>query len=178
MGFEVETIDQKAIDELGVFSWPGLEKQAETFTKNAGADELLMVYVKEGSANIADLTTGTVTGGNFAEGTETGSVKAGQMVMISDGEVQWTDLSEGGLTLIFSTTELKNIEEDEEISRGGFSLFGGLGGGGGDSAPKVAAEEEEIKDITLEEAGFLLGAGLVAGGLFAFGLLLINGKLG
>ena len=49
MGFEVEDIDDQAVAELGVFSWPGLEKRTST-TQSAGAEELLMVFVQSGTA--------------------------------------------------------------------------------------------------------------------------------
>ena len=50
-GFEVESVDQRAVDEMGVMTWPGLEKRDAPFSQTAGADELLMCYVKEGTAD-------------------------------------------------------------------------------------------------------------------------------
>ena len=44
-GFEVETLEKTALDELGVMNWPNVAKRAEEFTNSAESDELLMVYV-------------------------------------------------------------------------------------------------------------------------------------
>ena len=130
-GFEIESVTQDAVDEMGVMTWPGLEKRDAPFSQNAGADELLMCYVKDGSATLTD-----------AE--ESGTVSAGQMVMVSDGDVQWSDISEGGLTLISATTQMSDVASDEK-------------------------DEDEVEDLNPKEAVILLGAGLLAGGLFSFG---------
>ena len=133
LGFEIEDIDQRAMDDLGVFAWPGLEKRSEDFTQSAGDDELLMVYVKDGAATLTD-----------AE--ETLTVTTGQLVMVSDGEVRWSGLSDGGVTLLSTTTSMD-----------------------GDSSPPKPGNEE-VKDLSLKEATILLGAGLAAGGLLSFGV--------
>ena len=36
--FQVEDIDDDAVAELGVFSWPGLEKRTSEFTQSATAE--------------------------------------------------------------------------------------------------------------------------------------------
>ena len=132
-GFEVESVDEKAVGEMGVMTWPGLEKRMEAFSLSAAADELKMVYVKEGAATLSD-----------AE--DTCSVTAGQMVMLTAGEVQWGDIGAGGLTLISTVTELSDVEEADQ-----------------------PAGEEPVKDLTLKEAGLLLGGGLLAGAVASFG---------
>ena len=33
-GFSVDTVDQKAIEDLGVFNWPGLERRVQTLAIN------------------------------------------------------------------------------------------------------------------------------------------------
>ena len=96
-----------------------------------------MVYVKEGSAKLSDAA-------------ESSSVSAGQMVMISDGEVSWSEIGEGGLTLISTSAELSDVVDESAGSR-------------------VAAADEPVKDLTLKEAGVLLAGGLLCGALAAFG---------
>ena len=54
LGFDVEDVEEKAVGEMGVMGWPGLEKRTSDFSQSATADELLMVYVKEGTATLAD----------------------------------------------------------------------------------------------------------------------------
>lgn len=149
MGFEVEDIDDQAVAELGVFSWPGLEKRTSEFTQSAGAEELLMVFVQSGTATLTD-------------DEESVSVKEGQMVMVSDGEVKWSDLSEGGLTLIQSTAELKDVEDDEDEVEEKT-----------DVAPKTA-EDDPVEDLSIKDAAILLAAGLGAGAVAAFGFNTFN----
>lgn len=143
LGFEVEDVEEKAVGEMGVMSWPGLEKRTSDFSQSAAADQLLMVYVKEGAATLAD-------------DEETKPVSAGQMVMVTGGEVRWSEVSEGGVTLLSTTTPLSDVEEFTEDA---LEL----------NPIKAAAEEEEDKDLSLQEAAILLGAGLAAGYLFSFG---------
>ena len=146
---------------MGVFSWPGLEKRQEDFSKAASSDEMMMVYVKEGTATLSD-----------ADDTKT--VKSGQMVMISDGEVQWSGIGDGGLTLISLTTELSEVVEKEApppLSFDPLSFAAGAGPGAPGAEP---AEPEELPDLTLGEAVKLLGYGLGAGALAAFGYVLIT----
>ena len=95
MGFEIEDVTEKAVGEMGVFGWPGLAKQSADFSQSAAADELLMVYVKEGKGTISD-------------GEETATVAAGQMVMISDGSVQWW-MREGGASVASAPAKLRKI---------------------------------------------------------------------
>ena len=68
---QVEDVDERAVGEMGVFSWPGLEKRQEDFSKAASSDEMMMVYVKEGMATLSDAD-------------ETKTVKSGQMVELSE----------------------------------------------------------------------------------------------
>ena len=156
MGFDVQSVDEKAVEELGVFSWPGLAKRTEDFAQSATSEEMLMVYVKEGSATVVD-----------AEGTTT--VAEGQMVIISDGDVKWTSISDGGVTLITATSPLVDTDEDDS---GGIARWLGLGGGA--AKPEISPEDEEVKDLDAKEAVILLGAGLLAGGLFSVGLKLVQ----
>mmetsp|Transcript_53482 Transcript_53482/g.106416 ORF Transcript_53482/g.106416 Transcript_53482/m.106416 type:complete len:189 (-) Transcript_53482:211-777(-) len=142
-GFEVESVDEKGVGEMGVMGWPGLEKRTNDFSLTASADEVLMVYVKEGSARLT-------------EGDESSAVTSGQMVMISDGNVAWSDVSEGGLTLISTTAPLADVTEEEDD--------------GGSEATAL----DEPKDLTLKEAAILLGAGLISGGLLSFGVKMVN----
>lgn len=97
-GFEVEDMEKKALDELGVMNWPNLEKRTADFSKSAAGDELLMLYVKDGSATLT-------------EGDETATASAGQIVMVSSGEVRWSGLGEG-VTLLSVVTAL---EPDGEV---------------------------------------------------------------
>ena len=161
MGFEVESMEKQALDELNVLNWPGLEKRTSDFTKSAAADELLMVYVKEGSATVA-------------EGDESAAVAQGQIVMVQDGEVRWTDVGEG-VTLLSVVTALETLDgpdlEDErnmlkaQIAKSLTGSTRGLSGG-----PSAEGDEE----VSLKEYAALLAAGLVSGGLLSFGLKLLQ----
>lgn len=141
---------------MGVFTWPGLEKRAEDFTQTAAADELVMCYVKEGSATLTD-----------AE--ESQAVSAGQMVMVSDGDVRWSAI-EGSVTLISMTTPVSLADDVATVNR----FAGGFPGLGGGAKPEGEAEPEPVKDLDLNEAGVLLAAGLAAGAIGAFGLKVFN----
>ena len=138
-GFSVQTLEQKQVDELDVFNWPGLEKRTADFERRAGADELSMVYVKEGAALVSD-----------ADGDEA-AVAAGTLVTISDGAVAWSGISEGGLVLLVSPT---------------MSSSDGEAGGGGAVAAAEADAHASLGE-QLKEAGVMLGAGLLFGGLLA-----------
>jgi len=129
-GFEVEDLSTKDVEEMNVLNWPGLEKRSEDFEKVAFPDELVYVYCREGGATIS------------ADGEETVTVAAGQLVIVNDGAVRWTDISEGGVTIITTTSD---IDPD---------------------APEPG-EAEEVKDLTLKEAAVLLGAGLASGALIS-----------
>jgi len=144
-GFEVETVDEKGVGEMGVMGWPGLEKRTNEFSKSATADELLMVYVKEGSARLT-------------EGEESSEVMAGQMVMISDGEVKWSDVTE--LTLISTTAPLADVTDDDDEPSA--------------AVVTITADDDPVKDLTFKEAGLLLGGGIVAGGLLSVGVKLFT----
>jgi len=146
MGFEIEDVTEKAVGEMGVFGWPGLAKQSADFSQSAAADELLMVYVKEGKGTISD-------------GEETASVAAGQMVMISDGSVQWSGI-ETELVLISTTTALADVDE--------FSVDTLV------APKKVAIEDDPVDDLSLKDAGLLLAAGLAAGAIASFGFKTFN----
>ena len=75
--------------------------------------------------------------------------------MLSDGLMQWSGISEGGVVLLSTTTSVEDVEEGSSSE----SV----------SAVQVPAEDQ---DLTLVESFGLLAAGLLAGGLFATGLKL------
>jgi hypothetical protein len=100
LGFEVEDVSEKAVGEMGVMGWPGLEKRQEDFSQRANPDELLMVYVKAGT---------------LSDGEERATVSAGQMVMVSNGEVQWTDLEDGGLTLSTRAASVESATHRHDV---------------------------------------------------------------
>ena len=102
--FDVERLDGKAVEELAVFNWPGLDQKAEPFTQTALAGELLMVYVKNGAAQLS------------AADEDDRAVSEGELVMISDGEVRWSPTSDGGVTLL-STTTTNRVVDDSVTSR-------------------------------------------------------------
>ena len=132
MGFEIEDVEQKALEEMGVFGWPGLEKRAEDFSQSAADDELLMVYVKDGSATLTDSE-------------ESLPVKAGQMVMVSAGDVRWSGIASGGVTLLSTSTSLVDVDE--------FSVDQGSMVDASKVVDAIKAEDEEVKDLDLKEAG-------------------------
>ena len=148
MGFEVyEDLTPKAVEEMGVFGWPDLAKKAADFSQKAEADELLMVYVKDGSAKVSD-------------GEDEKTVTAGQMVIVNDGSVQWSNI-EKELILISTTTPAADVDEfsDDTLV----------------AAPKrVSPEDDPVEDLTLKEAALLLGGGLVAGLIASFGFQTFN----
>ena len=146
MGFEVESVTEQAVGEMGVAAWPGLEKRAAPFSQSAGSDEMMMIYVREGSATVKDAD---------AEST----VNAGQMVMLSDGNLEWSAIGEGGVTLLTTTAPLTDVVND------GMELK---------VLPNTQVEEEEVKDISIKEAGILFVAGVAAAQLGAFGFSLFT----
>ena len=87
------------MEELAVFNWPGLDQKAELFTQTALAGELLMVYVKNGAAQLS------------AADEDDRAVSEGELVMISDGEVRWSPTSDGGVTLLSTTTTNRVVDE-------------------------------------------------------------------
>ena len=129
-GFEVEDLSAKDVEEMNVLNWPGLEKRSEDFEKVAFPDELVYVYCREGGATLS------------ADGEETVTIAAGQLVIVNDGAVRWTEIAEGGVTLITTTS---STDPD---------------------APEPGAPEEP-KDLTLKEGAILLGAGLASGALIS-----------
>ena len=157
-GFEVETVDDKALKELGVMNWPNLEKRQVDFSKSAANDELLMVYVKDGSATLS-------------EGDQTATVAAGQIVMVSAGEVRWSKVGDG-VTLLSVLTALEGdgdvvddgLEDERNVLKANIakSLTGSTRG--------LSMPTKEEEPLSLTEAVKLLAAGLVAGWLFSFGL--------
>ena len=76
------------------------------------------------------------------------------MVMISDGSVRWSGIAAGGLTLISTTTELKDVEEFTDVSL------------------PVDPEDDPVQDLSPKDAVILLASGLAAGSLFSFGFKL------
>ena len=166
-GFEVESLDEKALGELGVMNWPNLEKRTNEFSKSATADELLMVYVKAGSATLTDSA-------------ESATVSEGQIVMVSDGEVRWSEVAEGGVTLLSVVTA---TESDGDVVDDGIadennalkaniakSLTGSTRGFSKEFRDASATEAEEETSLT-EYAG-LLAAGVLSGVLLSNGLKL------
>ena len=92
------------------------------------------------------------------------AVAAGQMVMLSDGDVQWSSISEGGVTLISTTTPLSDVEEFTQDSLELNPL--------NPSSPDE--DDDPVEDLTPKDAVLLLGAGLLAGSLASFGLNTFN----
>ena len=133
-GFEVETLDDEAVKDMNIFNWPGLEKRTNDFEQDAAADEMKMVYIKDGSATISD-------------GEETQEANAGQIVMISDGTTRWSLKGDESVTLISMTTALDDVTGD-----------------GAGSAPAA----DDLEPLTPKDYAFVLGAGLLVGGIFAF----------
>ena len=107
-----------------------------------------MVYVKDGSATLTDSE-------------ESLPVKAGQMVMVSAGDVRWSGIASGGVTLLSTSTSLVDVDE--------FSVDQGSMVDASKVVDAIKAEDEEVKDLDLKEAGLLLAAGLAAGAVFSFG---------
>ena len=161
--FDVERLDGKAVEELAVFNWPGLDQKAEPFTQTALAGELLMVYVKNGAAQLS------------AADEDDRAVSEGELVMISDGEVRWSPTSDGGVTLLSTTTTNRVVDEARlEVENAGLwaKISNSLGAGAPDDD---AVEPDDVSDLSLNEAVVLLGAGLAAGTLASFGLKLFTG---
>mmetsp|Transcript_27377 Transcript_27377/g.69658 ORF Transcript_27377/g.69658 Transcript_27377/m.69658 type:complete len:206 (+) Transcript_27377:34-651(+) len=160
-GFEVEEMEQKALDELGVFNWPNLEKRSAEFAKSATADELLMVYVKDGSAKLAD-------------NAETTTVSAGQLVMVNDGEVRWSELGDG-VTLLSVVTAMENDGSlvDDNLADEANTLKANIAKSLTGSTRGLSGSSTQEEDVSLVEYGGLLMAGLIAGVLLSTGLKLI-----
>ncbi len=144
LGFEVETIDAKARDEMGVMTWPGLQQESGTFSQRAGAAEILMVYVKEG--------VGTVT-----DGEDTAQVGEGSMLMVNDGEVNWS-VPDGSVTLLSMTAPMADVVDEEPAARA--------------SSPPEPSPPPQ--DLTILEGAKILAAGLLSGLVLAFGINMFN----
>lgn len=155
-GFEVDSVDQKAIDELDVFNWPGLEKRVQDFDDRAVNGKLKMVYVKQGSATLQD-------------DADKATVSAGQMVLIDDqSDVSWTGISEGGLVLLSCETVL------DDDAGGSTSSPAGRAAGQKDLAGKPLGDamQEEMGELSLGGLAIQLGLGLLSGSILAVGLKL------
>ena len=160
--FDVERLDGKAVEELAVFNWPGLDQKAEPFTQTALAGELLMVYVKNGAAQLS------------AADEDDRAVSEGELVMISDGEVRWSPTSDGGVTLLSTTTTNRVVDEARlEVENAG--LWAKISNSLGAGVRTTTVEPDDVSDLSLNEAVVLLGAGLAAGTLASFGLKLFTG---
>ena len=96
-------------------------------------------------------------------------------MMISDGEVRWSPTSEGGVTLLSTTTTNRVVDEARlEVENAGLwaKISNSLGAGAPDDD---AVEPDDVSDLSLNEAVVLLGAGLAAGTLASFGVKLFTG---
>ena len=138
LDFQVENMDQKLVEELDVLNWPTLEKRSLDFWQEVNQTKLKMVYLKQGSALIGD-------------GEQVEKVKAGQLVSISNGTVQWTQLSEGGVVILSIETSLD--DEDDDIT----------------DNPQQRQEPESLKDVLV-----LLGVGILSGTVLAQGVKLFS----
>merc|ERR1719171_2461142 len=117
-----------------------------------------MVYVKEGSATLAD-------------GEETVAVGEGQVVLVQDGEVRWSELSEGGVTLLSVVTATETLEgEDLEDEANALKARIAKTLTGSTRGLMDTSSDKEDEPVTLAEYAGLLAAGLVAGGLLSFGV--------
>jgi hypothetical protein len=155
-GFEVDSVDQKAIDELDVFNWPGLEKRVQDFDDRAVDGKLKMVYVKQGSATLQD-------------DADKATVSAGQMVLIDDqSDVSWTGISEGGLVLLSCETVL-DADAGGSTPRPAAAVAGQKDLAG---KPLGDAMQEEMGELSLGGLAIQLGLGLLSGSVLAVGLKL------
>ena len=156
-GFEVEDLTSKDVEDMNVLNWPGLEKRSENFEKVAFPDEMVYVYCREGSATLSadgeesvPIAAGACicsvrcpcTKAPLRSSAAPSTLVAGQLVIVNDGAVRWTEIAEGGVTLITTTS---SADPD---------------------APEPNAPEEP-KDLTLKEGAVLLAAGLASGGLIS-----------
>ena len=66
---------------------------------------------------------------------------------MNDGAVRWTDISEGGVTLLSTVTPILDADKAAEVAAKG--------------------EESPPEDLSLKEAAILLGVGLLFGGLLS-----------
>jgi hypothetical protein len=66
---------------------------------------------------------------------------------VNDGAVRWTDISEGGVTLLSTVTPILDADKAAEVAAKG--------------------EESPPEDLSLKEAAILLGVGLLFGGLLS-----------
>jgi len=141
LGFEVDTLKNDDIEQMGILNWPSLEKRTEEFEQSASDDEVMMIYCREGSAKLS------------MEGEADQTVTAGQLVMLNDGAVRWSELGEGGVTLLSTRTAVD--DDDAE-----------------DTAAPAAPETPE--DLSVKEAFVLLAGGLLFGVLLSTGVKLFT----
>jgi hypothetical protein len=156
MGFEVDDVDERAVGEMGVFSWPGLQKETADFELRAAADQLLYAYVKDGEATVADEE-------------DKRRVTAGQLVLVDAEGSRWSALGDDGVTLISTSAPLAGVDEAADAAPADPLNLGAF-------MPPALSTEEPLQPLTLGESARLLAAGLVAGGLLVFGLKLVVGE--
>lgn len=140
LGFEVDTLKADDVEQMGILNWPSLEKRTEEFEQSASEEEVMMVYCREGSAKLS------------MDGEADQTVTAGQLVMLNDGAVRWSELAEGGVTLLSTRTTV----DDDGVE---------------DTAASAAPESE---DLSVKEAFVLLAGGLLFGVLLSTGVKLLN----
>ena len=111
-----------------------------------------MVYVKAGNGVVTD-----------AANDETADVSAGSMVMISDGDVQWSSISEDGLTLLSMVTPLDEVTPAKEDN---FKL---------QRVPTAeGADKAEDDDLSIGELAGLLVGGVLSGLALQLGVQLLQ----
>lgn len=153
-GFEVDSVDQKAIEELDVFNWPGLEKRLQDFEDRAVPGKLKMVYVKQGSAILEDEE-------------DKATVSPGQMVLIDDrSDVRWSGISEGGLVLLSCETVL----DDEDAAQPPVAPSSSSDSKDLIGKPLGDAMQEEMGEMSVGGLLTQLALGLLSGTLLAVGL--------
>ena len=147
-GFEVETLKGKDVEDMNILNWPTLEKRLEDFEKSAELDEMMYVYCREGSASLSaegeeDTTISAGAGPSAqcpcipcAHGCSAVLFRpAGQLVIVNDGAVRWTDISEGGVTLLSTVTPILDADKAAEVAAKG--------------------EESPPEDLSLKEAAMV-----------------------
>jgi len=76
--------DPEKAERFDVFTWP-LEEFTEDFSASIGRVEMLRWYIKTGSATVK---------GDLPDDKTTQRVSAGDLVMLHDGKVEWSELSD------------------------------------------------------------------------------------
>jgi hypothetical protein len=170
MGFDIMNVSEDAKVGLGILNFPGIEKRTSEFTKNASAEEMLMVFVQSGTAK---LTEGMTIDGEVKWSEDSAIVKEGQMVTI-DGEVKWSELSEGGLTLLSSTFKTDVLDDDASVQKGMFSSlnpFSSLQESFSSAQASIQDPEtilDKDGDLTIMEVVGLLARGIGLGTILVF----------